>query len=1218
MFRHILVAAALLLGWADHTPDLVVQAAEGQQTGSTSQPAAVTGWADLDLGLFARVVTSDPMRSEGARAGRLEEFHADDVFLTSDVAPQADGSYAVVADPVHGAAVGLEWAERRVLQRLELDCLAPPATALPVALEYWSSSGREDSWGSIGQTPWQGRWEPLPADIQAYGSCWVAMVQVDAVPELHRRVGILKIRWKFPAGTRPIVVRRPRAFGTSAWQREAVRLETADGGDLTVEIYNGLLLVGDKPQPLVRRPPDSENPRRLELVSRGAGGHLADRTLLRCRRPLGTATIALDDVRSAGQVYVRSLGLLISRVDVPGGLAEYRRQTAGERTILARVREMPDQSFEQALRTLWRPAQNHGPTMLSLACDNAKFIVERDGVLRVGPLTLRARFPATRIELTHMDFGSLGVDTTVRPPSAQSPLPLRIADRLYEKGVGLHANAELCVRLDAQYASFTADIGVLPVDQGGGTVIFQVDVDGQRAFDSGVVRQGEPARSVRVPVAGAQVLTLRVTDGGDGILNDAANWGNAQLLPPGGDDRDPDYLSDVYARDEQLPVARTRALEDGWLPIVVNTTRVSDVELHQRTWVAPADATPGTWDTVGRARAVCVAEYSWRNRGADVVDMTTALDLAWTGDFPDGERLEALADAGCVRYLLGDQLVAWVDTTQLHGLHATVLPSGLVINGRMPPAGDCRVTACIPAQPRGADEGIVRVDTQALHARTVRYWREFLAPAMDVELPEPLLEQFFRATQVHALMAARNEADGQRIAPWIAADAYGPLDTEAHAVILGMSLVGQREFARRGLDFFIASYNPDGMLARGYTLMGTGQHLWTLGEHAAVHPDPAWRDEIATDVLRAGRWIARQTEKTRRGDPSGEVRPEYGLAPPGVLADWDRYAYYMYANAYYCAGLEAVARLLAETRPQEAEQLGRAAAEYRTHLVRAFDWQRARMPVVRLRDGTWVPPCPSSLYCYGLTREFFGGISAIGHDVEVGGQHLIPLGLHPARGDEADAIVDLLEDRWFLMDGIFDEYPAAQSEADWFNYGGFAKLQPHYARTADLHALRDDVRPFIRTYFNTFPVLLNRENLTYWEHLNHGGAWNKTHESAWFLQMTRTMLVMERGDELWIAPFVTTAWLADGKHVAARQVPTRFGPVSFQLRSAVADNHIDAFLVPPARMAPSRIVLRVRHPTGKPMHSVTVNGRAHPDFDADAQLVYLPADAQQLAVRIQY
>jgi hypothetical protein len=305
-------------------------------------------------------------------------------------------------------------------------------------------------------------------------------------------------------------------------------------------------------------------------------------------------------------------------------------------------------------------------------------------------------------------------------------------------------------------------------------------------------------------------------------------------------------------------------------------------------------------------------------------------------------------------------------------------------------------------------------------------------------------------------------------------------------------------------------------------------------------------------------------------------------------------------------------------RPQEAEALHRAAVEYRQHVLRAFHWQRAQMPVVSLRNGTWVSPAPSSLYCYGLTREFFGGVSATGHDVEVGSNHLISLGLLAPQSRESDAIVNYLEDRWFLIDGIFGAYPAGENEEDWFNRGGFAKLQPHYARTADLHALRDDVRPFIRTYFNTFPVLLNRENLTFWEHMNHGGAWNKTHESAWFLQMTRTMLLTERGDELWLAPFVTTNWLEQGMHVSATNAPTRFGNVSYVLRSAVADGYIDAVIQPPTRRPPGRIVLRVRHPDGQPMCSVTVDNQPHEDFDAAAQLVYIVPTDKPISVRIHY
>jgi hypothetical protein len=228
------------------------------------------------------------------------------------------------------------------------------------------------------------------------------------------------------------------------------------------------------------------------------------------------------------------------------------------------------------------------------------------------------------------------------------------------------------------------------------------------------------------------------------------------------------------------------------------------------------------------------------------------------------------------------------------------------------------------------------------------------------------------------------------------------------------------------------------------------------------------------------------------------------------------------------------------------------------------------------------------------------------------------LGLLEPKSRESDWIADFLEDRWFLIDGIFDAYPAKENEADWFNRGGFAKLQPHYARTSDIHALRDDVKPFVRTYFNTLPVLLNKENLTFWEHMNNGGAWCKTYESAWFLQMTRTMLLTERGDELWLAPFVTNHWMRHGMRVSVRNAPTRFGLVGYTLRSAVAEGRIEAVIDAPTRNPPARLVLRVRHPDGKPMRAVTVDGHPHADFDPAAEVIRLAPAARPVVVRVLY
>ena len=38
--------------------------------------------------------------------------------------------------------------------------------------------------------------------------------------------------------------------------------------------------------------------------------------------------------------------------------------------------------------------------------------------------------------------------------------------------------------------------------------------------------------------------------------------------------------------------------------------------------------------------------------------------------------------------------------------------------------------------------------------------------AMQIELPDPMMMNIIQASQVHALIAGRNEEDGARIAPW--------------------------------------------------------------------------------------------------------------------------------------------------------------------------------------------------------------------------------------------------------------------------------------------------------------------------------------------------------------------------------------------------------------------------------------------------------------------
>ena len=89
---------------------------------------------------------------------------------------------------------------------------------------------------------------------------------------------------------------------------------------------------------------------------------------------------------------------------------------AGRKTILQQVRELPDQTFEQAMARTHHDAQREGPVMLSLACDNAKFVVERDGTLRFQATTnLTDDWFATAGEI-HPQFGDGPADDAHSPP----------------------------------------------------------------------------------------------------------------------------------------------------------------------------------------------------------------------------------------------------------------------------------------------------------------------------------------------------------------------------------------------------------------------------------------------------------------------------------------------------------------------------------------------------------------------------------------------------------------------------------------------------------------------------------------------------------------------------------------------------------------------------------------------------------------------------------
>ncbi|MEJ5296862.1 MAG: NPCBM/NEW2 domain-containing protein [Armatimonadota bacterium] len=659
-------------------------------------------------------------------------------------------------------------------------------------------------------------------------------------------------------------------------------------------------------------------------------------------------------------------------------------------------------------------------------------------------------------------------------------------------------------------------------------------------------------------------------------------------------------------------VPTRRSLSGGWLPAQELGGKDADgVEYEVRTFVVP----------VGRRvpdsvwlfeRSVCVTEIR-TSPGSGA----TRVRLKFSADSDTGADVLAVVPLeDCLLVKSGNRLAAVVCPD---GFRCEVSNASGEVILRGQSGAECKAAVLIPGG-SFSEEELKGLNNTDLYKSFVDYWSEVMAQAALIEVPDPLLQNVIRASQVHCLIAARSEEQGRRVAPWIASMAYGPLESEANSIIRGMGMLGHRQFAERSLDYFIHRYSPQGFLTTGYTLMGTGWHLWTLGRQYRLTRDHEWLSARADEVARVCGWVIEQLGKTVTPEGLPRVR-EHGLMTPGVMADWGNYAYYFYLNGYYFAGLQTAGEALADIGHPAAPRILEAASRMREDIHAALERVRSEAPVEPLRDGRWVRPLPSSAHTPGQMGDFFPGEDgnrSWAYDVELGAHHLAAQGVLEPDSEAACAALDLLEDRHFLQSGWFD-YPAERNEREWFDLGGFAKVQPYYGRYPEIYAMRRDRKPFLRSYFNMLASLLNTGNLSLWEHFNNVGAWNKTHETGYFLQQTRMMLVNEYGDELWLAPLAPSEWFRDGCRIVLDRAPTAFGPAGFRIESRPGQGYIQAEITPPSRQTPQAVVLCVHHPEGAPVRRVTVDGEHWEDFDARKGTIRLPgASRQRQSVRVYF
>jgi hypothetical protein len=107
--------------------------------------------------------------------------------------------------------------------------------------------------------------------------------------------------------------------------------------------------------------------------------------------------------------------------------------------------------------------------------------------------------------------------------------------------------------------------------------------------------------------------------------------------------------------------------------------------------------------------------------------------------------------------------------------------------------------------------------------------------------------------------------------------------------------------------------------------------------------------------------------------------------------------------------------------------------------------------------------------------------------------------------------------------------------------------------------------------------------------------------------MTRWLLVFEdpQADTVWLGKALPREWLGQGRRVSVKAAPTRFGRVTFGIRSFIDDGRVEADVLTPPHFA-AVTQLRLRVPGGRVLVSARVNGRPWTHLDPGQQVITLP------------
>ncbi len=118
-------------------------------------------------------------------------------------------------------------------------------------------------------------------------------------------------------------------------------------------------------------------------------------------------------------------------------------------------------------------------------------------------------------------------------------MPLSVAGKSYKNGVGTHSISRFLINLDGKAKTFSGAVGADDYNDFQTKMEFKIIADQKEIWTSGIMTKGMEAKPFNVNLKGVKKILLLVTEGGDGIMYDHADWLDAKFETSGSIESEP-------------------------------------------------------------------------------------------------------------------------------------------------------------------------------------------------------------------------------------------------------------------------------------------------------------------------------------------------------------------------------------------------------------------------------------------------------------------------------------------------------------------------------------------------------------------------------------------------------------------------------------------------------------------------------------------------------